>query len=182
MVACSSLAGSISRCRGRWSSDVQHGRGHALIFGQHFGWLVFDWRWVVFAFEAAEHGVEPRPGDSQYRCPIFMVDIRPCRGSGHHASQAGVSVLDYKPGGVSTILTTLAPIARMCAVNAEYGLAITEISCRITENVLSAAMAHTTPSSTVTSRAAGRNTEDAALHWVSDIAGATATMLAAAEG
>lgn len=90
--------------------------------------------------------------------------------------------MDYESCGVATILTTLAPIARMCAVNAEYGLAITEISCRITVNVLSAAMAHTTPSSTVTSRAVVWNTEDAALHWVSYIAGATATMLAAAEG
>ena len=65
-------------------------------------------------------------------------------------------------------------VLRACAlsaVNAEYGLAITEISCRITVNVLSAAMAHTTPPSTVTSCAVGRNTEDAALHWVSYIAG-----------
>jgi hypothetical protein len=45
-------------------------------------------------------------------------------------------------------------------------------------NVLSAAMAHTTPSSTVTSCAVGRNTEDAALQWVSYIAGADATIAA----
>ena len=56
-------------------------------------------------------------------------------------------------------------------------LAITEISCRITVNVLSAAMAHTTSSSTVTLCAIGRNTEDAVLHWVSHIAGGTATGL-----
>jgi hypothetical protein len=28
------------------------------MFGRHLGWLVFDWRYVVFAFEAAEHGVK----------------------------------------------------------------------------------------------------------------------------
>jgi hypothetical protein len=61
------------------------------------------------------------------------------------------------------------------AMNAEYGLAIIEISCRITVNVLSAVMAQTTPSSTVTWCAAGQNTEDAALQWVSYIAGMTAT-------
>jgi hypothetical protein len=56
-------------------------------------------------------------------------------------------------------------------MNAEYRLAITEICCRITVNNMSTAMAHTTPSSTVTSCGVGRNTEDAALHWVSYVTG-----------